>query len=48
MSQEKLAEYKAAYWKLIEAMHKLPREYHEAMALALDVLEKEIEKEAKT
>lgn len=47
MSQEKLAEYKAAYWKLIEAMHELPNEYHKAMEIALDVLEKEIEKEAK-
>lgn len=48
MSQEKLAELKAAYWQLIGAMHELPNEYHKAMEIALEVLEREIEKEAKT
>lgn len=44
MSSEEVNKLKQAYWKLIEARNQLPTEYHEAMEVALNLLEKEMER----
>lgn len=38
---------KEAYFKLCEALHQLPYEYHEAMEIVLNILQQKIEEESK-
>lgn len=44
MSSEEVNKLKQAYWKLIEARNQLSAEYHEAIEVALNLLEKEMER----